>query len=61
LLDHIRTPISPELEKLIIHFAEENPSLLFPPQGFDPVNCEGDIKCKSTLGGVLKYYYRKAA
>ena len=42
------------------HQGKEN-RLLFPTQGFDPVTHEGDIKCKSRLGGVLKYYYRDAA
>ncbi len=42
------------------HQGKEN-RLLFPTQDIDLVNHEGDIKCKSRLGGVLKYYHRDAA
>jgi len=41
-------------EGIIVYF-------FFLTPGFDPVNNEGEIKCKLRLGGVLKYYYRKAA
>jgi len=55
------------LKKYTIHYHQEGNHqgkanrLLFPTQCFDPVNYEGDIKCKSRPRGVLKYYYRKAA
>jgi len=35
--------------------------LLFPSQEYDPENKDGGIRCRSRLGGVLKYYYRKVA
>ncbi|MBU2513392.1 integrase core domain-containing protein [bacterium] len=35
--------------------------LLFPPQEYDSVNKDSGIRCHSRLGGVLKYYFRKAA
>ncbi|MBU2512785.1 integrase core domain-containing protein [bacterium] len=34
--------------------------LLCPPQEYDPVNKDSGIRCHSRLGGVLKYYFRKA-
>ena len=42
------------------HQGKEN-RLLFPSRNFYPNNEEGAIDCKSRLGGVLHYYYRKAA
>jgi putative transposase len=53
-------------EYLIYYHEERNHQgkrnrLLFPTDDFDPYNCEGNIKCKSRLGGVLRYYYRSAA
>jgi hypothetical protein len=28
---------------------------------FNPLPKEGEIKCRKRLGGLLRYYYRKAA
>ena len=42
------------------HQGKDN-RLLFPIAGFDPTKKIGRIKCRSHLGGVLKYYYRSAA
>ena len=42
------------------HQAKEN-LLLFPTQNNDPEKRDGEIACRSWLGGMLKYYYRKAA
>jgi len=42
------------------HQGQEN-RLLFPTQNYDPGNHVGEITCRSRLGGVLKYYYRKAS
>ena len=39
----------------------KNNCLLFPAQNFTPDKKEGEIACRSRLGGVLKYYYRSAA
>ena len=35
--------------------------ILFPGKNYDPNIKEGEIECKERLGGLLKYYYRKAA
>jgi len=32
-----------------------------PPSDFLPDNAEGTIRCRERLGGLLKYYDRKAA
>jgi len=42
------------------HQGKEN-CLLFPSQDHEPENRNGKIKCRSRLGGGLKYYYREAA
>jgi len=42
------------------HQGKEN-CLLFPSQDHEPENRNGKIKCRSRLGGVLKYYHREAA
>ncbi len=35
--------------------------LLFPSQDYDSENNDGGIECRSRLGGVLKYYHRRAS
>ncbi len=35
--------------------------LLFPDNNLDPIHKNGEIVCGSRLGGVLKYYYQRAA
>ncbi len=42
------------------HQGKEN-CLLFPSQDHEPENRNDKIKCRSRLGGVLKYYHREAA
>jgi len=42
------------------HQGKEN-RLLFPTQDFKSDKKKDHITCRSRLGGVLKYYYRKAA
>ncbi|MBL6996418.1 MAG: transposase [Desulfobacula sp.] len=42
------------------HQGKEN-RLLFPNHNNGQGNRDGEITCKSRLGGVLKYYYRKAS
>jgi hypothetical protein len=42
------------------HQGKEN-LLLFPTQNYDPEKRDGEIACRSCLGGMLKYYYRKTA
>jgi transposase len=55
------------LNEYTIHYHEErnhqgkNNCLLFPVQGFNPDKKESEIACRSRLGGVLKYYYQRAA
>ncbi len=41
------------------HQGKEN-CLLFPSQDHEPENRNDKIKCRSRLGGVLKYYHREA-
>ena len=55
------------LKEYAIHYHQERNHqgkenlLLFPTQNYDPENRDGEIACRSRLGGVLKYYCRKAA
>ncbi len=42
------------------HQGKDN-HLLIPSQDFDSVKKEDKIACRSRLGGVLKYYYQRAA
>ena len=42
------------------HQGKDN-RLLFPSQEYNPRDRHSKIECRSRLGGVLKYYYRKAA
>ncbi len=55
------------LKEYIIHYHQERNHqgkenrLLFPTQDFKPDGEKGEITCRSRLGGVLKYYNRKAA
>ena len=55
------------LKEYIIHYHSErnhqgkNNRLLFPKVGYDPTKKNGRIKCRSRLGGVLKYYHKEAA
>jgi transposase InsO family protein len=42
------------------HQGKEN-RLLFPSQDYNPENKNGEIQCRSRLGGVLRYYHRVAA
>ncbi len=42
------------------HQGKEN-RLLFPAQDFNPDKKESKIACRSRLGGVLKYYFQRAA
>lgn len=55
------------LKEYIIHYHQErnhqgkNNRLLFPIAGYDPTKKNGRIKCRSRLGGVLKYYHKEAA
>jgi putative transposase len=42
------------------HQGKDN-ALLFPVNGQKIGSLEGTIRCKERLGGLLKYYYRKAA
>ena len=35
--------------------------ILFPGKNYNPKIKESEIECKERLGGLLKYYYRKAA
>jgi transposase InsO family protein len=55
------------LSEFVIHYHEERNhqgkgnALLFPAEGQKIGSQEGPIRCKERLGGLLKYYYRKAA
>jgi putative transposase len=55
------------LNEYLIHYHQERNHqgkenrLLFPPQDYQPQKRNGKIKCRSRLGGKLKYYYREAA
>ena len=55
------------LKEYTIHYHQErnhqgkDNRLLFPANIFDPDHREGEIRCKSRLGGVLTYFYRSAA
>jgi transposase InsO family protein len=55
------------LSEFVIHYHEERNHqgkgnvLLFPAAGQRIGSLEGTIRCKERLGGLLKYYYRKAA
>jgi transposase InsO family protein len=55
------------LSEFVIHYHEERNHqgkgnvLLFPAKGQNIGSLEGPIRCKERLGGLLKYYYRKAA
>lgn len=54
------------LKEYTIHYHQErnhqgkDNRLLFPSQDYDPRNRHSKIECRSRLGGVLKYNYRKA-
>jgi hypothetical protein len=55
------------LSEFVIHYHQERNHqgkgnvLLFPEEGQRIGSREGPIRCKERLGGLLKYYYRKAA
>ena len=55
------------LSQFVIHYHEERNHqgkgnvLLFPAKGQQIGSLEGTIRCKERLGGLLQYYYRKAA
>ena len=55
------------LKEYIIHYHQErnhqgkDNRLLFPIAGYNPTKKNGRIKCRTRLGGVLKYYYREVA
>jgi putative transposase len=55
------------LKEYTIHYHQErnhqgkDNRLLFPSQDFDPDKKESEIASRSRLGGVLKYYYQRAA
>jgi len=55
------------LKEYTIHYHQErnhqgkDNRLLIPSQDYDPGDRDSKIECRSRLGGVLKYYYRKAA
>ena len=55
------------LKEYTTHYHEErnhqgkDNRLLFPTQEIDSEDQAGKIRCRSRLGGVLKYYYRKVA
>ena len=55
------------LSEFVIDYHEERNhqgkgnALLFPAEGQKIGSQEGSIRCKERLGGLLKYYYRKAA
>lgn len=54
------------LKEYTAHYHEERNHqgkdnvLLFPSKKYDPNNKTGPIECKERLGGLLKYYYRRA-
>ncbi len=55
------------LKEYIIHYHQErnhqgkDNRLLFPAENFAPDKKESEIACRSRIGGVLKYYYQRAA
>ena len=55
------------LSEFVVHYHEERNHqgkgnvLLFPAKGQKIGSLEGQIRCKERLGGLLKYYYRRAA
>ncbi len=60
-------PMSPNLNAFVAHYHEERNHqgkdnlLLFPSAEPSSLPGGGAIECKQRLGGMLKYYYRKAA
>jgi putative transposase len=55
-----RPRVDKELEDLVLQIAKENRSILFPSAPAEP-GSDSPIECRERLGGLFKYYQRKAA
>jgi putative transposase len=62
LVDTLRYAVNEYVEN---HYLHERPHqdnlLLFPQHTSDPLPRDGPILCSERLGGLLKFYHRKAA